>query len=214
MKRRRWARKAGRESRHRGVWLAWLVSVVAVLFGVLFLLLLILNSADPRVDTYDYWGASAVMAIVFPVVGALIVSRYPANALGWVFCLIGFFTGVGDFASEYATYTLLTEPGSLPGGVIAAWIGSFAGGVGFVSMPLIPLLFPNGQPPSRRWRPVVWLAAGAIAVATVSFAFMPGPLEEHPSVTNPFGIEGAGTAFGLLLDVCCQVHDHNSLILP
>jgi signal transduction histidine kinase len=195
----RWARKG--EARHRAVWLAWLVSVLAVLSGVLFLLLLILNSADPRVDTYDYWGAGAVMAIVFPVVGALIVSRYPANALGWVFCFIGFFTGAGDFASEYATYTVITEPGSLPGGVIAAWIGSFAGDVGFASMPLVPLLFPDGRPPSRRWRPVVWLAASTIAVATVSFAFMPGPLEEHPSVANPLGIEGAGAALRLLLDV-------------
>ncbi len=198
------AHKAGGKFRHRAVWLACLVSVLAVVFGILFLLLLILNSANPRVDTYDYWLAAAVMAIVFPVVGALIISRYPANILGWVFCVIGFFTAVGDFASEYATYALFTEPGSLSGGIIAAWVGSLAGNIGFASMLLIPLLFPDGRPPSQGWRPVVWLAASAIVGVTVSFAFMPGPLdvgEGRPAVINPFGIEGAGAALGLLLNV-------------
>jgi hypothetical protein len=175
----------------RAARLAWSIAALAISSGVLFLVLLALNSRNPQVSTYDYWGASAVMAIVFPVVGALIVSRYPANTLGWVFCFIGFFTGAGDFASEYATYTLFTEPGSLPGGVMAAWVGSFVGNVGFGSMPLIPLLFPDGRPPSRRWRPVVWLAAGAIAVVTASLAFMPGPLEGgegRPAIINPFGM--------------------------
>ncbi len=205
MRTQRWARKG--ESRHRAVWLAWFLAGLAVLFGALFLLLLIFNSADPRVDTYDYWLAGAIMAIVFPVVGALMVSRYPANALGWVFCVIGLSIGAGDLASEYATYALFTEPGSLPRGVIAAWIGSFVGNVGLGSMALVLLLFPDGRPPSRRWRPVVWLTGSVIVVATVSFAFMPGPLdmpdpmEEHPSVTNPFGVEGAGAVLESLAAV-------------
>ncbi len=172
-----------------------------MVFGVLFLVLLALNSADPRVDTYEYWGASAIMAIVFPVVGALIVSRYPANTLGWVFCLIGFFIGVGDFASQYAIYTLLTEPGLLPGGVAVAWLGWWVGDIGFLSFVFIPLLFPDGRPPSRRWWPVVWLAAGLIALVVISNALMPGPLEGYPSIINPFGIERADDALGLLVSM-------------
>jgi signal transduction histidine kinase len=70
-----------------------------------------------------------------------------------------------------------------------------------VSLALIPLLFPDGRPPSRRWHPVVWIAAGAIVLGTVSFALMPGPLESYPSVDNPFGIEGTKGAFELVLSV-------------
>jgi hypothetical protein len=193
VKLRQWARKARRTSRQRAVWLAWFISGLTALLGSLFLLLLILNSADPKIDTYDYWGATVVIAMIFPVVGALIVTRYPSNALGWVFCVGGFFVGAGDFASQYATYTLLVEPGSLPGGLAVAWFSSYAPNIGFFSLVIgMPLLFPDGRPPSRRWWPIAWLAGGAIAVGTVSFAFMPGPLEDIPSVNNPLGIEDAG----------------------
>ncbi len=64
---------------------------------------------------------------------------------------------------------------------------------------LIPLLFPDGQPPSPRWRPVVWVAAGNIVLGTVSFALLPGPLDNYPSVDNPFGIDGARSILETLL---------------
>ena len=151
MKLQQWTRRAGGRSRHLAAWLAWFVSVLSAVFGALFLVLFALNSADPRVDTYDYWGATVVMAIVFPAVGALIVTRYPSNALGWVFCVGGFFVGAGDFASQYATYTLLVESGSLPGGMAVAWFSSYAPNIGFFSLVIgMPLLFPDGRPPSSR----------------------------------------------------------------
>jgi two-component system, NarL family, sensor kinase len=33
----------------------------------------------------------------------------------------------------------------------------------FGCIPLLVLLFPDGQLPSRRWRPLVWAVAAAIA---------------------------------------------------
>ena len=180
-------------------WLAWSISALAAAFAGLFLVLSALNSRDPEVITYEYWGAEAVTAIVFPVVGALIVSHYPANALGWLFCLMGFSSGLSVFASEYATYALMVEPGSLPGAAMAAWLGSWIGTPGFLSVALIPLLFPDGRPPSRRWRPLMWLAIGVIVAATVSIALMPGPLDARPPIQNPFGVAGARGVFEYLL---------------
>jgi signal transduction histidine kinase len=188
----RWTRKG--RSYQLTVWFAFSVSTLAVVFGGLFMVLLALNSRDPEVSTYEYWGADAVTAIVFPAVGALIVSHHPRNMLGWLFCLMGLSSGLAGFASEYATYALVSEPGSLPGAKAAAWLGSWIGTPGFLSVVLIPLLFPDGRPPSRRWWPLVWLAAGVIAAATVSTTLIPGPLEGYPSVENPFGIQGAKAA--------------------
>ncbi len=178
---------------------AWSIVGLSAVFEGLFVFLLILNSAHPKVDTYDYWLADVIMAVIFPAVGALIVSRYPGNALGWLFCVAGLFIATGGFAGEYAAYTLIVEPGLLPGGVAAAWAGSFVSEIGFFPLVvLIPLLFPDGRPPSRGWWAIVWLAAGGFAMVVVSRAFMPGPFEDFPSVMNPMGIEGAGAVLELL----------------
>ncbi|MEJ7871514.1 MAG: histidine kinase, partial [Rubrobacteraceae bacterium] len=190
----------GKAVARSAVRLAWSITALAISSGVLFLVLLALNSRDPDVVTYEYWGAQTVTAIVFPAVGALIVSRHPRNALGWLFCLIGLSSGLSGFALEYATYALVVEPG-LPGAVTAAWLDTWVGTLGFVSLALIPLLFPDGRPPSRRWWSIVWIAVGAIVVGTVSFALVPGPLDTYPSVDNPFGIEGAKDVFDLLLSI-------------
>jgi signal transduction histidine kinase len=179
---------------------AWSITALAISSGVLFLALLAQNSRDPDVVTYEYWGAQAVTAIVFPAVGALIVSRHPRNALGWLFCLMGLSSGLSGLALEYATYALVVRSDSLPGAATAAWLNAWVGTPGFVSLALVPLLFPDG-PPARRWWLIVWIAAGAIAVGTVSFGLMPGPLEGYPLVDNPFGIDGARGVFEILLSV-------------
>lgn len=178
--------------------LSWSLAGLAAVFEVLALVLLVLNSAVSGVDTNPYWGASAVIGIIFPAVGALIVSRYPANALGWLFCVIGFTGGLTDFASNYAAYTLMAHPGSLPGGMAAVWIGSVGGNLDFALTPLILLLFPDGRLPSRRWRPVAWFYAAMISLAAFQFAFAPGPFNDFRSANNPLGIESARPLFELI----------------
>jgi uncharacterized membrane protein YidH (DUF202 family) len=50
------------------------------------------------------------------------------------------------------------------------------------------LLFPNGRLPSRRWRPVGWLAVAAMGTLGCGVAFMPGPLPDYPQIRNPVGL--------------------------
>ena len=56
----------------------------------------------------------------------------------------------------------------------------------------IPLFYPDGHLPSRRWVWVAVLGGTAAAIGTVCFALTPGPLEGFPGQQNPFGVEGAG----------------------
>jgi hypothetical protein len=50
------------------------------------------------------------------------------------------------------------------------------------------LLFPDGRLPSRRWRPVGWLAVAAIITIGSGTAFTPGPLVDNPEIRNPLGL--------------------------
>src|SRR3712207_2015812 len=76
----------------------------------------------------------AVLTAAFSVVGALIASHRPGNAIGWIFSAVGLFQGLANFGYEYAAYGLLTRPGSVPFGALASWVGNWtwAPGLGLV----------------------------------------------------------------------------------
>lgn len=54
------------------------------------------------------------------------------------------------------------------------------------------LLFPAGDLPSRRWRPVAWAAGAGRAGWVLGNAFAPTILTTSPSPPNPVGVSGLG----------------------
>jgi hypothetical protein len=67
-----------------------------------------------------------------------------------------------------------------------------------------PLLFPDGRPPSPRWRPVAWLAGAGAAALVVFAAVQPTiELDDGHLVDNPVGVAAFGDpeqgAIGLVL---------------
>lgn len=127
----------------------------------------------------------------FAVVGSLIVSRRRRHPIGWLFSAIGIIAILSAVSSEYVRYTLRTNPGSLPapGAVEALSALAWTGGLGCILLTL--LLVPTGRLPSRRWRPVAWMAVAGLFMIQAREMFWPGPMEEASSVRNPLGIEGA-----------------------
>jgi hypothetical protein len=53
----------------------------------------------------------------------------------------------------------------------------------------LALLFPDGRPPTPRWRPFAWLVGAAVVVGTVVAAYSPGPVRGLGAVRNPLGME-------------------------
>ncbi len=101
-----------------------------------------------------------ILALSMTSIAILITILRPNNPLGWIFFAVGFFEGLVSFAYQYATYTLVTSPGTLPGGPLMSWLGQFAWFPGLCLMlTYAVLLFPTGHLPSRRWRAFAWICA-------------------------------------------------------
>ena len=166
----------------------WALSVTCAALGILFLYL-----NGHLASVLEEEGMDAVAAIAYPTVGAIIASRRPGNPIGWIFCFVGLSLGVAILAAEYAVYALVTEPGSLPAGVFAAWLGTWLWVPGVVLGPtFLLLLFQHGHLPSCRWRPVAWLSAGTTALGVGVLMALPwGILDMNLPAENPFEIEGA-----------------------
>jgi hypothetical protein len=178
-------------SRRAASWLAWSLWALTLVLTALSLLLLALNRSEPNVHLYDYWAEYTLGALTFSTVGAFVASRRPENSIGWIFCAIGLYSGVGHFAAQYATYTILTRPDSLPGGPALAWIYNWGYVVGIGLLVYLLLLFPDGRLVSRRWRWFAWLSVAVFTVATIWAALQPGPMTGLGPIRNPLGIEVA-----------------------
>jgi len=109
-----------------------------------------------------------VIVASYAIVGWLIASRRPDNSIGWIYLAIALsFAGL-LFANTYAVYGLVVSPGSLPFADVLSWVGVWAWAPGFTLLVTLSiLLFPNGQPPSPRWRPVIWAAFIAMGLLLV-----------------------------------------------
>jgi hypothetical protein len=149
----------GRVLPRAAAWLVWMLCAACLTLAVLGLGYGAQNY--PSLDAFLTGVAPpALFAISFPVVGAVIATHRPRNPLGWIFCAVGLSQALVVFTSEYGVYALRTAPGTVPGGPLAIWAAQWvwAPGIGLV-LTFVPLLFPTGRLPSRRWRPVAWLAA-------------------------------------------------------
>jgi hypothetical protein len=144
----------------------------------------------------------ALMMLALAATGALLASRRPRNPIGWILCVSPLFLGVTAVARDWYVHQFYAAPGSSPVPEALVWVANWAWIPGFVPLlTLLLLLFPEGRPPSPRWRPVGWLAAAAVAALVLGYAFAPGPLEDYERVANPLGGRGAlGDVSSVLLD--------------
>jgi hypothetical protein len=125
------------------------------------------------------------LLVGYAVVGALIASRHRRNLVGWLLLAIALTFGLQSLGEAY----VMGDPN--PG---REWVGWVGGWVWYVWIALtcvfLPLLFPDGRLLSRRWRPVAWLGAVALALTIVSTALKPGDLDLSAPVDNPLGVHG------------------------
>ena len=117
----------------------------------------------------------------FSFVGALVASRLPTNANGWLWCAAGLTYAVSDISRP------LARAAGWP-----SWTAWALGGWGFVALlallVFVFLLFPTGRLPGHRWR---WLAAATVTVALlliVAVLLIADPGD--PTAVSPWALEG------------------------
>jgi len=173
----------------RLAWSLWLLAMVLVALSVL---LGVRNAATLAAFVADTL-VIVPMVVSFATVGALIAARHPGNPIGWLFASFAAITGLVLLAGEYASYALVTAPGSVPGGEWAAWLGAWSLGFTIAIPAFIFLLFPDGHLLSARWRPLAWLivATGMLGVALAALSNL-AVADFSPFATSPIQLLHGG----------------------
>ena len=148
-----------------------------------------LSLRDPQVGylgtaIQDAIGVTAFL--VFATIGALILSRSTTHSVGWMFVAIGVTSNIVMVLNRYGLNALIE--GRVPE-AWAVWITNWLWAPPILAIgTFVPLYFPDGRLPSRRWRVVSWSSAMLVALVSVAGAFRPGP-SDYPfeSVPNPLG---------------------------
>jgi hypothetical protein len=187
--------------------------------GVVFALL-----GQPISMQYADWGFpgfNAVIGLAAVVLAWPIIRTHPRHLVGWLLLWVGFISAVQFAAHYYGIYGLLAAPGSVPAANVGSWLEGWlwVPTVGCAAA-LLPLVFPTGRPPTRRWVPVIWLALVAQLVASLGYMLVPGALTRVPAGgVNPVapsgdpGLANAMIAVGMLLFVASLLLGAASLVV-
>jgi hypothetical protein len=167
--------------------LAWALCVLSVTLALASVALASFNGENLLELVANHHAIGTLNALVLPLIGALIVVGDRRHLLAWLLMLAGAFLAVYNLAAQYAPLALgLTlRRLSLPGGDLASWLTSWTNVPGIVILAaFLILLFPDGRPPSRRWRPLAWAGAMILVIPTTILAVGYWPLRGPQLITQ------------------------------
>jgi signal transduction histidine kinase len=152
-----------------------------------------LNQVTIQASLSEFFVVAVSAALSFGVVGPVIALKRPDLRIGWLLCAVAVATSIPPFTAQYARYAVVTHPGVLPAGRLAAWLTVWDWPVGYTLVLVgVALFFPDVPTLDRRERLVAWLAAVAAALMMAGNAVSLKPNQALPEVPNPYALAGAG----------------------
>ncbi|MFI6598324.1 histidine kinase [Nonomuraea sp. NPDC050536] len=133
------------------------------------------------------------LGTLFPAGGAFVITFRRGLLVPWLMWSVGVTWSFYELVYTLAHLMYQEMPGNpllpyLNWASIFGWIYPFMTFSG-----IMPLLFPDGRLPSRRWRFVLYGLLAVIVVHTVEMALMPNSQKETElPLANPFGVEALG----------------------
>lgn len=129
-----------------------------------------------------------VVALLMPALGWLLATRRPELRYGWLLLVCALFLGMG------LTGTVLAIAGAAPRWLTAPLSSVLAAFYG-LNWIFVPLLFPEGRLPSRRWRAFAWISGIAIALHAIGL-MLGGAVAREPLrvLESPLALVGVLSA--------------------
>jgi hypothetical protein len=186
-------------SRRTAARLVWSLYVLIICLSTIWSGVDLLSQGGSRNALYLASEALISLAapVVFAIVAALIVWRQPRNSLGWVLMVpVGLYVVAGPIERLAPSSPEPTVPI-----LLIVWFNNWNWLLLIFPLLLILLLFPNGRPPTPRWR---WVGVAAIAWAALFVLLAALPQQINVTTTtnlvfdNPIGVLGKDTVERLL----------------
>ncbi|HET9311907.1 MAG TPA: histidine kinase [Actinomycetota bacterium] len=180
------------EERRRSTRVPWVFAGLALVGLVPTAILTMVNGS---IDEDPLFIPVAMMMIAgYSVTGAVLASRHPRNAVGWLLLTIGLWFLLTGFSDEFMQWLYRDGPTTNPLGQVFGLISNVLWLPMIATASLLFLLFPTGRVPGPRWRFLPWVIGSAVALFLLASILHPGPLEdtglEGIVVRNPLGVPG------------------------
>lgn len=121
---------------------------------------------------------NGLMALSFGICGGVLAWHRPGNAIGWLFAIGGLLQAVSASAPSIGDAALQAGASTGTLRVLATlFVYSWPWAIG-LTIPLALLLFPDGRPVSRGWRPVVIAVAVTAPLFVVEMGAAPEPVDD------------------------------------
>lgn len=144
----------------------------------------------------------AAILLLFSTTGLVILRRQPSNRIAWIFLLLPLGVGIERLAGAYATVYVTSQPRDVLG-ALAVWTAGtyWPSGISIVLlMGYLPILYPDGRPPTARWRVALYALPLVWALQVASVAFEPGRFDApFDRWANPFGMQFGSSSSAVVL---------------
>lgn len=133
------------------------------------------------------------LSVIYAGLGVAVTTRRPGNPIGPIFLGVASSYTLSALTAGMLLYHVLLPATVAPALLdVATWLGNWV----WLPAQLLPvtfvfLLFPDGDLPARRWRPVGWAAGLSLLLLMLTLAAHPGPVSAWGTQPNPFGLVGA-----------------------
>ena len=128
------------------------------------------------------------------LVGALLTTRVAGNRIGPLLLVAGVMMCAEVALGTYATHGSTADPVWPATAVVGILTDIFFIFPIVIVLIGVPLVFPDGHLPSRRFRWIAWLTVTALVAATASALFGPGQAGST-GLENPIGLPSLGPLF-------------------